>query len=162
MKLCYYYQEENQQWRHYHLKWFIFIVLSKTYCCFWITIALLCYFTISMSLALLIVYFTYAISKWGTIFKYYFFSVIKIYYWVCCCWWYLCDWYCFFKKFVCITITTGYSTEVLKLIWLLALHVPRESSFISVQFFVLILSSWFGGLFNKWLIFWYSIIILLF
>ena len=43
--------------------------------------------------------------------------------------------------------------EVLYLGWLLALYVPT-------QFFVLNLSGWFGVLSNKFIIFWYSFIIL--
>ena len=35
-------------------------------------------------------------------------------------------------------------------------YVPRESSFISIHFFVLNLDGWFSILFNRFLIFWYS------
>ena len=50
---------------------------------------------------LCIIYFTYAISKWSTIFNYYIFSIA----WVCCC---SCVWdcYCCTYKYICITIVT--------------------------------------------------------
>ena len=49
--------------------------------------------------------------------------------------------------------------EFLKLIWLLVLHVPPKSSFISNKFFALNLDGWFGVLSdNFFLIFHYIII----
>ena len=42
------------------------------------------------------------------------------------------------------------------------LYVPRKSSFISTQFFVLNLVDWFIVLSQKFIIFWYSIIVLLY
>ena len=42
---------------------------------------------------------------------------------------------------------------VLNLIWVLTLYVPLDSSFLSTQFFVLNLDSWFGVLSNKFIIF---------
>ena len=71
-----------------------------------------------------------AISKRGTIFKYYF-------------------------RF-------DFSIEVLGLVWLLVSCIPRVSSFISIQFFVLNLDFRFGVLSNRFIIFWYSIFILLY
>ena len=52
-----------------------------------------------------------------------------------------------------------FSMEFLNDIWLLVLHIPRELSFISTQFFVL---DWFGVMSNKFIVFWFSIIILLY
>ena len=49
---------------------------------------------------------------------------------------------------------------LLNLIWLLTLYVSRYSSFISTQFFVLNFDFWFVISSNKFIIFWYSIIIL--
>ena len=66
-----------------------------------------------------------AISKRGTIFKYYF-------------------------RF-------DFSIEVLGLVWLLVSCIPRVSSFISIQFFVLNLDFRFGVLSNRFIIFWFSI-----
>ena len=51
-----------------------------------------------------------------------------------------------------------FSIEVLKLIWLSMLFVPCASSFISIEFFVLNLVGWFGSLFNKFIIFLYSLL----
>lgn len=48
---------------------------------------------------------------------------------------------------------------VLNLIWLLGLYVPRTSSFIYTQFFVLNFGSWFVTLSKKFIIFLYSSII---
>ena len=48
---------------------------------------------------------------------------------------------------------------VLNLIWLAVLYTPCDSSFISTQFLVLNLDGLFS---NKFIIFWYSIIILLY
>ena len=56
-----------------------------------------------------------------------------------------------------------YTRVCLNLIWILMLYdVPHELSLISAQFFVLNLDSWFDVLSNKFIIFWYSIIILLY
>ena len=54
------------------------------------------------------------------------------------------------------------NNEVLKLIWQLMLYVSLEWSFISTQFFVLNRFGWFGVLPNRFIIFWYSIIMLLY
>ena len=78
---------------------------------------------------LCIVCFTCAISKWGTIFKYYvFIFIIWSISWLCC------DWYSSFSKNVCITVIAklNFNIEVLNLIWSL-LYVPDVSSFISTQ-----------------------------
>ena len=50
--------------------------------------------------------------------------------------------------------------EVLNLIWLSLLYVPRDSSFISTQFFVLNLDGWFGLLSNKFTLFFLYILLL--
>ena len=50
--------------------------------------------------------------------------------------------------------------KVLNLLWLLVLYVAHASLFIVAQLFVLNLVGWFGVLSNKFIIFWYSIIIL--
>ena len=55
-----------------------------------------------------------------------------------------------------------YTRVCLNLIWILMLYVPHELWLISAQFFVLNLDSWFDVLSNKFIIFWYSIIILLY
>ena len=57
--------------------------------------------------------------------------------------------------------TLDLNIEVLNLIWLLVLYVPRDLSFISTQFFVLNLVGWVGALSKKFIIFWYSSMILL-
>ena len=51
--------------------------------------------------------------------------------------------------------------EVLNLIWLPMLYTPCDSSCMSTQFFALNLGGWRGVLSNKFIIFWYYIIILL-
>ena len=56
---------------------------------------------------------------------------------------------------------TDLKIKVLSLIGLLVLYVPRESSFISTQLFVLNLVGWFGVLSKKFIIFRYSSFILL-
>ena len=53
-------------------------------------------------------------------------------------------------------------TEVLKSLWLSVFYVPNESPFISTKFLDLSLDSWFGVFSNWFIIFWYSIIILLY
>ena len=87
----------------------------------------------------------------STIFKYNFFTIIK------CLRWNLfsADWYSPFDKYICITIIDKlvFNIEVLNLNWLLVLYVPRASSFISIQFFVLSLIGWFDVLSNKFIIF---------
>ena len=55
-----------------------------------------------------------------------------------------------------------FSIEVLNLVWLLVLYVLHVSSFTSTQFFVLHLVGWFLELSKKFIIFWYSVIILLY
>ena len=53
---------------------------------------------------------------------------------------------------------------VFNLIWLLVVYVPHASSFISTQFFILILDGWCGPLYSKFIIFsvfYYYIIILI-
>ena len=55
-----------------------------------------------------------------------------------------------------------YHYSHVNLILTLKLYVPRELPIISTQFFVLNLVGWFGVLSDKFIIFWYSIIILLY
>ena len=55
-----------------------------------------------------------------------------------------------------------FNIEVLDLTWLLVLYVPCESSLTSTQFSVLIWDDWFGVLSNKFIIVWYSIVMLLY
>ena len=54
---------------------------------------------------------------------------------------------------------------VFNLIWLLVVYVPHASSFISTQFFILILDCWCGPLYSKFVIFsifhYYIIILIL-
>ena len=52
---------------------------------------------------LCIIYFIYAIRKWSTIFKYYFFVSI---FWICTCSCRFWDYYSFFTKYASITIIT--------------------------------------------------------
>ena len=99
-----------------------------------------------------IVYSVSAESKWHTIFKCYLFTGII---WCCSC--YFCN--CYFLL-VSIYALLDLSIEVLIPIWLSSLHIPRDSSFILEQSLVLILGGWFGVLSIKFIIFWYSIIIL--
>ena len=80
----------------------------------------------------------YAITKWSTIFKYYFFVSII--------------WVLLFSKYVSIIIITyNLNIEVLNLIWHVS-YTPCESSFISTQFLVLNLDGWFGVLSNKFIV----------
>ena len=103
--------------------------------------------------------FAYAVSKRSTFFQYYFFiSIIhsstgsNI------------NCYISFNKYMCITLITqiDLSIAVLNLICLLEQYAPVMLSFISTQFFVLNLDGLFDSSFNKFAIFWYSIIILLY
>ena len=68
------------------------------------------------------------------------------------------DWDCSHYKYIYASLQShnpDFNIEVLNLIWLLVLYVPCVPSFISTQFFVLNLVSWFGVLSNKFIIFWF-------
>ena len=110
-----------------------------------------------------IIYFTCAVSKWHTIFKYYYFISFIFSF---CCIISSCSSNCYSCTYSMFTSRQSYkidlNSEVLSLIWLLVLYVPYKSSFISSQIFVLNLVGWFGVLSNNVIIFWYSIIILLY
>ena len=110
-----------------------------------------------------IVYFANEISKWGKNFKYWFFL---------------------FASFVAADVAAMFTTGIVpletiyvslkshkldivvfNLIWLLVVYVPHASSFISTQFFILILDCWCGPLYSKFVIFsifhYYIIILIL-
>ena len=97
---------------------------------------------------LCIAYFAYAVSKWSTISKCYLYVVVPS----ACCWCSNC--YSSAHEYIDLNI------EVLNLIWLLVLCAARESSFISKQFFVLNLVSWFDLLPKKFSIYHYHPIII--
>ena len=72
----------------------------------------------------------------------------------------LLDAFGYFNKYVCITVT--FNILVLNLIWLSVLYVPRAPSFIWTEIFSYIyIVDWLHYLKN-FIVFWYSIIILLY
>ena len=104
-----------------------------------------------------IVYFANAISKWGKNLKY-------------------CFFYLHYLRHVTtdiVPLETIYVSlkshkldiVVFNLVWLLVVYVPHASSFISTQFFILILDCWCGPLYSKFVIFsifhYYIIILIL-
>ena len=110
-----------------------------------------------------IVYFANEISKWGKNFKYWFFFICIIC--GCRCGSHVYDWYSFFRDYIYISLKSHkLDIVVFNLIWLLVVYVPHASSFISTQFFILILDGWCGPLYSKFIIFsvfYYYIIILI-
>ena len=105
-----------------------------------------------------IVYSAYTVSKCCTILKYCLFINI-----IWCS--------SFAGVIVIVPLTTIYASisshrrdlniEVLNLICLYSFNVPRGSSLISTKHFLLNLDGWFGASSNKFIIFWYSVIILI-
>ena len=109
-----------------------------------------------------IVYFANAISKWGKNLKYCFFICI-----ICGC---RCGSHVTTDIVPLETIYVSLKSHkldivVFNLVWLLVVYVPHASSFISTQFFILILDCWCGPLYSKFVIFsifhYYIIILIL-
>ena len=101
-----------------------------------------------------VIYFSYAVGKRCTTFKYCLFVIS-----ICG---YCCKYIAPAPKTVIVPLTSIYpspklqkhsfSIEVLNLIVLFLLYVPRASSFISTQLFILNLDGWFGVLSRTFII----------